>query len=608
MAYATVELGTANLVSQAVSWAPPTVRRRPDAVPHGSLMMRVVLGLIVLFVVIEAGGVANGVPAFAIQTQDGSLRQYKPEATEKTISDNEVDATIAQVNDDEWELTISVKQSPVIAVWFPWEPDRQTDTPRADATLVYYPTLFGVVERASSLVEWGWKGLDYPGACFAPLVVVADDAKARMAAAANWPPRRVSPMYSLGRIGLRYEDRLAAGTRRQFRALVVQVDRSSDELSWQVAVDHYKRWLTEHLEASSIEPDYPPWLRRAHGWLAVQLQNIRDWNPGMVEEEWERWKKDLPWIQFWGQMSDYFDKDQPNAVGRVGCCLEKPDIHPRYEPGLSRLARHIAQEGHVGFYARPRVPFGDLVDAEDGSETAEFEFLRRWLERSRSISGANAYYIDILGHRYLGDPLRLARLLKTRIDPATVVEYPIDIYPVAFLVSGSLGGGSWQGGPGRSPAELDRSFMRTTFPRFGRYLLADRIVFLGECNADGRWWGPAADYWTERQAFLLGAKFDVIHPTEDGRPDGPEDRALALAIKARDGAHWWEREPVYLDQRGLGAMPMGVDVRRFRGRDGEDLLVVDNWHARRGVTVTLDGRPVDLPNDALSILVVRGAS
>jgi hypothetical protein len=198
----------------------------------------------------------------------------------------------------------------------------------------------------------------------------------------------------------------------------------------------------------------------------------------------------------------------------------------------------------------------------------------------------------------------VATLLKQRLDAGTVVERAVDVYPTASLMSGALGGGSWQGGPGRTVARLGRDVTRTTFPSFGRALLAHQIIFIGESNGDGRWWGPAASYWTERQAFLLGAKFDVIRPTENGKPDGPENRALALAIAARDQSGWWRRDPEYLDRRGVEDVPADLDVRRYRGRDGESLLVVDNWSLRRDVHVTVDGRRVDVPDDALSIVVV----
>jgi hypothetical protein len=281
-------------------------------------------------------------------------------------------------------------------------------------------------------------------------------------------------------------------------------------------------------------------------------------------------------------------------------------VHPRYEPGLARLVRTIARDGRVGFYSRPRSPWAPLV-RPDGSETADLAFLRSWLERNRTELGANAFYIDVLGHRYFGEPLGIARLLKN-FDPATVIEYPVDVYPGAFLVSGSLGGGSWEGGPGRTPERLGTALTHTTFPAFGRYLLDDRLLFAGESNGDGRWWGPGADYWAERQAFLLGAKFDVMHPTEDGKPDGPANRALVAAIGARDRSGWWARNPVYLDRRGIGALPTDVDVRRYRGRDGETLLVVDNWHERHDVKVEVDGRSVSLPEERLAIVVVPRAT
>src|SRR5262249_54072716 len=259
------------------------------------------------------------------------------------------------------------------------------------------------------------------------------------------------------------------------------------------------------------------------------------------------------------------------------------------------------------FYARPRMPYGPLAIAGAG-DTVDFAFLRDWLARNRSEYHANAYYIDVIGHRYFGDPLRVASFLKYEQDPATVIEYPVDIYPATCLVSGSLGGGDWEGGPGRTSAELGSGLTHTTFPSFGRYLLDDRVLFLGECNGDGRWWGPGAEYWTERQAFLLGAKFDAIHPTENDRPDGPEDQALALAIAARDRSGWWERAPVYLDRQGLGSVPSGVDVRHYRGHSGESLLVVDNWYQRSGLSVTLDGRPVALSDERLAIVVLPKSS
>jgi hypothetical protein len=568
------------------------------------LLLGVFLGIMPMQRV--TGAPIAAAPAFAIQLEGGTLKQYRP-APSAGISDDVVDATVARVDGDEWELTLKLKRGPISKVWFPWQPDRSTAMPRPDAAVVYYPSLLGVAVRGSLLSEWGWEGSDYPGGCFAPLVVVADDADAQMVAAANWPPRRVSPRYSLGRIGLLYDERLPAGGQRSYRALIVQTTRSSDERPWQRALDEYKIWLKGHVRTAALEPAPPPWMQSMHGWLNVQLQNMPTWNATVVEAMWERWKAQFSWVQFWGQMSDYFDPNR-HAANEVGCCLESSAVHTRYQPDLLRVTREIAREGHVGFYARPRAPYAPLVGPGDGGTTQDLTFLRDWLERNRFTYGANAFYIDVLGHRYFGDPLRVATLLKNTIDPATIIEFPVDVYPTGFLVSGSLGGGSWQGGPGRTTAQLDSALTRTTFPSFGRYLLDDRVLLLGESNGDGRWWGKAADYWTERQAFLLGAKFDAIHPTENGKPDGPEDQALALAIAARDKTGWWRRNPAYLDQRGLANLPADIDVRRYRGRDGEDLLVVDNWHGRRDLMVTMDGASVALPDDRLAIVIVPKTS
>jgi len=546
--------------------------------------------------------VAATPPAFAVQLEGGGFRQYRFDAT-RAVSDDILDAPISEVGHDEIELTLTPKHAAATLVWFPWEPDRVTDAPAIGDAIVYYPRLLGVAVRASLLAEWGWQGGPYPGECYAPLVVVADDVGARMVAATNWPPRRVTPMYSFGRIGLRYDARLPAGTRRTYRALVVRITGATSDPPWQQVLDRYADWLRGRVRVAGLEASHPGWMRYAHGWLNVQLENMATWDPARIEATWQRWKGQLPWVQFWGQMSPYYERGR-SRPDEAGCCLDRPELHPRYEPDLPRLARVVSQDGRIGYYARPRSPYAPLVASDSDVPTAEYDFLRDWLDRNRSRYGANAFYIDVLGGRDFGDPYQVARLLKQRLDTGTVVERAVDIYPMASLMSGALGGGSWQGGPDRTVARLGRDVTRTTFPSFGRALLARQILFLGESNGDGRWWGPDAGYWTERQAFLLGAKFDVIHPTENGKPDGPANRALALAIAARDRVGWWGRDPEYLDRRGVKGIPVDVDVRRYRGRDGESLLVVDNWSQRRDANVTVDGRRIDVPADALSIVVV----
>jgi hypothetical protein len=544
--------------------------------------------------------------AFAVQPEGETLRQYRFDASTR-IADDLLDATVTMVGLDEWELDLTPKRVAISRVWFPWEPEQTTSVPDLDAAIVYYPRLLGVAVKASLLTEWGWQGGPYPGECYAPLTVVADPTAARMVAATNWPPRRVTPMYSLGRIGLRYDEHLGVGARSSYRALIVQTGGWRGAQPWQTALDRYKDWLQARVREAGLLPSHPLWIREIHGWLNLQLQNMAMWDAARVKAVWARWKQQLPWIQFWGQMSAYYQRDL-TFPEETGCCLDKSAMHARYKPELPRLAAAIAREGRVGFYARPMSHSPPLVEPVGSSPTPAYAFLRDWLERNRSEYGANAFYIDVLGGRDFGDPYHLATLLKESVDSGTVIERTVDVYPTAALMSGALGGGIWQGGPGRTNPDLHGGLTRTTFPAFGRYLLSDRIIFLGESNGDGRWWGPKADYWTERQAFLLGAKFDVVHPTENGLPDGPEDRALALAIAARDRAGWWRRNPEYLDRRGLGRVPDEIDVRRYRGRDGEHLLVVDNWSRKQGLRIEVDGRPVDLPGDALSVVVLPTSS
>ena len=109
----------------------------------------------------------------------------------------------------------------------------------------------------------------------------------------------------------------------------------------------------------------------------------------------------------------------------------------------------------------------------------------------------------------------------------------------------------------------------------------------------------------ERQAFLLGAKLDAMHVAESPQQPGVPNAALARIITLRRATSWWAREPVYLDRLGVSAMPSGIDVRRFRDRDGATLLAIDNPQQRAGKTVRVDGRAVSIPADALSIRVLE---
>ena len=146
-------------------------------------------------------------PAFAIRTAHGELRPYSVESSAGEcgkVSDEHIDATVRPLGAKQWELELTSKATSLTEVWFPWEP-RQTflnNTPEDD--LVYYPHLMGAAEKASTVKEWDWWGMDYPGDAFTPLVVVADDTAARIVAAHGilpWMHTRTGWSLTCGRRG-----------------------------------------------------------------------------------------------------------------------------------------------------------------------------------------------------------------------------------------------------------------------------------------------------------------------------------------------------------------------------------------------------------------------
>jgi hypothetical protein len=146
-----------------------------------------------------------------------------------------------------------------------------------------------------------------------------------------------------------------------------------------------------------------------------------------------------------------------------------------------------------------------------------------------------------------------------------------------------------------------------TFPRFGRYILDDRIIFLGSSNGDFMWWGDYRgwNHWTERQAFLLGAKFDA--PTRFKGQHGwidPLNPVVKRVVAERERVEWWERGPVYRDRAGVTELPDGIDVRRFTDRNGVNLFTVDNPQRRRGLAFRFGSNLIPVPRRRISILVV----
>src|SRR5262249_55098837 len=115
---------------------------------------------------LAVGAAPGSSPAFAVQTAGRGLRQYRSGPGRATVvSDDVIEATVTQFAAQEWELTLRPKRDVVTAVWFPWQPDKETTAPPIDTAVVYYPKMLGVAVRASLLAEWGWQGGLYPGDC-----------------------------------------------------------------------------------------------------------------------------------------------------------------------------------------------------------------------------------------------------------------------------------------------------------------------------------------------------------------------------------------------------------------------------------------------------------
>jgi hypothetical protein len=534
--------------------------------------------------------IASPHPRFAIRLNNDSFIEFNsPSSIKNNIdyySNQYVDAEIKYIGNNQWSLNILNKNMEIKEVWFPWQPEEYVLNPNIMDDIIFYPYLFGTAELAASRDAYEWSGNDYPGTLMAPLIVISDVSKAKIVAAVNWPPKKVTPLWSLNRISMRYNELISPGSNSKFMVLIAEETASSGEKPWQKALDNYKFWLSEKMSDEGVYPiRYPEWMKNIDGWMNVQLENMQNFSTAELGQKYGKWKSIFPWIQFWGQMSDYGD----------GCCVDNKFIHGRYYPMIIDYAEEFSNDGsHVGYYSRPRSPYGYLDDPEIIAGETNLEFLLDWINKNKSWN-ANAFYIDVLGARYFGDPLFIVNLFKDeKIPRDTVIEYPVDIYPTAFLASGSIKGGFINGGPDNPVESLSSDNTKTTFINFGRYILDDRIVFLGESNGDHEFWGTDNNYWAERQVFLLGAKFDAIHIEDsDSRPDSI-NRAIDLTISQRQRVNWWKRGLKYLDTKGISNKRGNYEIRRFIDKDNFNVFAIDNWDENDQVIFDFLGEKIEI--------------
>jgi hypothetical protein len=413
---------------------------------------------------------------------------------------------------------------------------------------------------------------------------------------------------------LRYQDPISANTQATYQALIATVTSESgaDATPWQLALDVYRAWLDTKMQPVQ----YPDWMWNGQGMLNVQLENYTTSKLSSIKNTWQSMSTLYPWVLFWGQMDSYAG----------GCCGLKQVIDSRLQPDFIEFVRSITatDQYRAGYYSAPYYGTStsnpkELLDTQSG-----LDWLITWLATNQEY-GANSYYIDTLATLYYGNPATMMGLFASGDIPKdALLEGVVDMYPAAGLVSGMLVGNSYLcGAPWKTP---ENSAM-TTFPRFGRYLLGDRLMYSGESNWDFTFWGTGAwsqsdslnqvcdyvaycssngpcEHWTETQSFLLGTKLDVMAYN----PVPGANSVLDAINQARQRVNWWGRQPVYLDTKGLDltAVPLNsrIEVRRFRDKNGVQLMAISNPNLVPGCSFGFNGKEISIPTQAVAVIEV----
>ncbi len=553
-------------------------------------------------------------PHFAIRVGNQPLKIY----TDSQVADEWISAVVTHLNPkaSTWELQIKVKDSELTEVWFPWESEPKATSHESKDDIVYSTYRLGVAHLASSLSSKTWLGHMYPGEAFAPLVVTANETHGRMVAAVNWPPKQATAKFARGRMAVLYHGKLLRQRNYDFKTMIATAESDSINMTrpWHLLLDKYKAWLLPHMKEEKLYPiAYTNEVRKANGWMHVSLHWLPKFDAHEIQKLYDDYKETFPWIQFWGQMSNYqrapgegrkaFATPPLSPNEKVGCCVDRPSVHRRYQPQLKEVFEYITKQGGmIGFYTRPKSPYKPLTHPD----CADLKFLTDWIQENK-LAGANAFYLDVLGAKYFGDALGMANILKKTLPGNSIIEWPVDIYPTSFLIGGSLWGGlKYNTRPGQSLSSLGENKDKVTFVNFGRYLLDDRIMFLGRSNGDWMWWGNFRKYhnWTERQAFLLGAKFDAATRFKGQRGwINPVNSVVKSVVEEWKRVHWWERQLKYRDRVGIEYIPDGFNVRRFVDEDGINFFVVDNLRSQTGQFMKFEGRSIALPAKKISIVV-----
>lgn len=598
---------------------------------------------------------------FKIKYEDGTEKVYTNSTgqTENKVFqylDEDIDAKI-NVSQKIKILTLSPLQKNISKVWFPWEYQTHLDEDEND-DFILYPHWMGIAIKIQNVSETAWSGdktrPTYPGDIFSPILIRTDEDNALTVASASWPPVSASPLYKKNDFAIEYDKKIPVNSSENFSTFIFQTTSQEPGVQpWQKAADEYKKWLREQLYSENIWPvKYPESVQNANGWIHYNLNlNPRDptadphredmaFNETLLQEKYDRWKSVFPWIQFWGQMSPWSNYYNQSATPNSGCCLRNRTINERYLPFLTSFMSQVKTEGgQVSLYQRPYRPTEGspyyllnetftFVTPDLGTSETPLQWFQNWIRRNTEF-GSNAYYLDVLGAVYLGEPELMMNLFDDTksvytVPPESVIEFPVDIYPTSFLTGTSFSGlVDPQKGPLGGPGIKKENFNQTVFPQLARYILDDRIFFIGESNYDHYLWGTVKEYvglnrgfvypvyqqfcnqnpdqcwyWMERQAFLMGGKFDAWHIEENQSAPNVLDKIINLTVAEWEKTNWNERQPRYYDTKGISEISNEtITIKRFVDKEDKHLFVIDNPLKKSPVQFLFYGDPViiDIP-------------
>lgn len=515
--------------------------------------------------------------------------------------------------------TLSVTPEPnvtITRVVFPrlWALPVDPNNPSAPLTddINIGATFHGVATTAvSSIALAGLYQLETPDPnneqtrLFAPFAIRSNGTRSVLIGARDWPPRGVKVIIDEDEVDFNYEP--VSLTHPGTYSFSFSVHRSASGAgAWRTVVNEYRDWRRSQLAAEGLDTVVTPnWIKRAQGFMNWQLENQEaEAGPGPTTgdhyNELEKYKAHLRWYQCWGQMSRRTNICNATPDPNCGCCDVQQAFHPRYldanafPPGsLYDLINEVRGSGlHIGFYSRPDPA---LINDTLEPNSAALSTWLNWIGVQES-AGADAYYYDQMGVKYLGSTITIGKILRDVVQPAALVEGALDTQPVAYL-SSLRGAGVFLGGAGRTIDDLGPNVPAVTFTNLGSYYFRDREAFIGHLNTDGVLFGAGASYWGERQAFLHGMKLALSSWWE--APNRTPNPLAMTVLRERNRIRFWCRGFEYCDKEDISAVQGRIDVRKFVDAGGNVAFAIDRW--------LLDPNDPGAPDDAHAQFTYNGA-